>query len=235
MPFQCRKVAVAIGLKGKLVSQSVKLLQGAYNCMVAHDALQVEINPMAVVNNGGEDQLIALDAKLNFDDNGLYRQKAIVDLRDLAEEDPKEVEATSHGLNYIALSGNIGCIVNGAGLAMASMDAITLHGGEPANFLDVGGGASPQKVTNACRIVLEDPNVKCILVNIFAGINRCDWIAEGLIQACNNLNIQVPLIVRLAGTNVEEGKKILNESGLKFITAENLDDAAAKAVATAKG
>ncbi|WP_444543114.1 hypothetical protein [Methylogaea oryzae] len=190
---------------------------------------------MAVVNNGGEDQLIALDAKLNFDDNGLYRQKAIVDLRDLAEEDPKEVEATSHGLNYIALSGNIGCIVNGAGLAMASMDAITLHGGEPANFLDVGGGASPQKVTNACRIVLEDPNVKCILVNIFAGINRCDWIAEGLIQACNNLNIQVPLIVRLAGTNVEEGKKILNESGLKFITAENLDDAAAKAVATAKG
>jgi succinyl-CoA synthetase beta subunit/malate-CoA ligase subunit beta len=235
MPFQCRKVAVAIGLKGKLINQSVKLMQGIYQCMVERDALQVEINPMAVVNNDGEDKLIALDAKLNFDDNGLYRQKAVVELRDLAEEDPKEVDASGHGLNYIALDGNIGCIVNGAGLAMASLDAITLHGGKPANFLDVGGGASPEKVTNACRIVLEDPNVKCILVNIFAGINRCDWIAQGLIQACNTLRIQVPLIVRLAGTNVEEGRKILEESGLQFITADNLDDASAKAVATVKG
>lgn len=235
MPYQCRNIAVAIGLKGKLVNQSVKLMQGVYQCMVEHDALQAEINPMAVVDSDGEEKLMALDAKLNFDDNAIYRQKAIMDLRDLAEEDPKEVEATSHGLSYIALTGNIGCIVNGAGLAMASMDAITLHGGEPANFLDVGGGASPTKVTNACRIVLEDPNVRCILVNIFAGINRCDWIAQGLIQACNSLHIKVPLIVRLAGTNVEEGRKILEESGLQFITAENLDDAAAKAVATARG
>ena len=145
------------------------------------------------------------------------------------------MEATGHGLNYIALDGTIGCIVNGAGLAMATLDAITLHGGRPANFLDVGGGASPEKVTNACRIVLEDPSVKCILVNIFAGINRCDWIARGLIQACDSLDIKVPLIVRLAGTNVEEGRKILTESGLDFITAENLDAAAAKAVATARG
>ena len=188
-----------------------------------------------IVRVGEEEKLLVLDAKLNFDDNALYRQRSITDLRDLAEEDPKEVEASGHGLNYIALDGNIGCIVNGAGLAMASLDAITLHGGRPANFLDVGGGASPEKVTNACRIVLQDPNVKAILVNIFAGINRCDWIALGLIQACNNLNITVPLIVRLAGTNVTEGRKILAESGIAFITAENLDAAAAKAVQIVQG
>lgn len=233
--FQCRKVATAIGLKGKLMPQMVKLMKAIYRCLRDRDALQAEINPLAVVGSGGEDEkLMVLDAKFNFDDNALYRQKTIVEMRDLAEEDPKEVEATGHGLNYIALDGNIGCIVNGAGLAMASLDAITLHGGRPANFLDVGGGASPEKVTNACRIVLEDPNVRCILVNIFAGINRCDWIAKGLIQACDSLKIQVPLIVRLAGTNVEEGRKILAESGLSFITAENLDDAAAKAVAIVK-
>jgi succinyl-CoA synthetase beta subunit len=234
--FQCRKVATAIGLKGKLMPQAVKLMKAIYRCMRDKDALQAEINPLAVVANGGEEgKLMVLDAKFNFDDNALFRQKTITEMRDLAEEDPKEVEATGHGLNYIALDGSIGCIVNGAGLAMASLDAITLHGGRPANFLDVGGGASPEKVTNACRIVLQDPHVKCILVNIFAGINRCDWIAQGLIQACNSLKIQVPLIVRLAGTNVEEGRKILAESGLAFITAENLDDAAAKAVATVKG
>ncbi len=233
--FQCRKVATAIGLKGKLMPQAVKLMKAIYRCMRDKDALQAEINPLALVNTGEDEKLMVLDAKFNFDDNGLYRQKQITELRDLAEEDPKEVEASGHGLNYIALDGNIGCIVNGAGLAMASLDAITLHGGRPANFLDVGGGASPEKVTNACRIVLQDPNVKCILVNIFAGINRCDWIAQGLIQACNSLQIQVPLIVRLAGTNVEEGRKILAESGLSFITAENLDAAAAKAVATVKG
>ncbi|GAB6047146.1 malate--CoA ligase subunit beta [Methyloparacoccus murrellii] len=233
--FQCRKVATAIGLKGKLMPQMVKLMKAIYRCLRDRDALQAEINPLAVVGSGGEDEkLMVLDAKFNFDDNALYRQKTIVEMRDLAEEDPKEVEATGHGLNYIALDGNIGCIVNGAGLAMASLDAITLHGGRPANFLDVGGGASPEKVTNACRIVLEDPNVRCILVNIFAGINRCDWIAKGLIQACDSLKIQVPLIVRLAGTNVEEGRKILAESGLSFITAENLDNAAAKAVAIVK-
>jgi succinyl-CoA synthetase beta subunit len=232
--FQCRKVATAIGLKGKLMPQAVKLMKAIYRCLRDRDALQAEINPLAIVGDG-EEKLMVLDAKFNFDDNALYRQKTITELRDLAEEDPKEVEASGHGLNYIALDGNIGCIVNGAGLAMASLDAITLHGGRPANFLDVGGGASPEKVTNACRIVLEDPNVKCILVNIFAGINRCDWIAQGLIQACNSLQIKVPLIVRLAGTNVEEGRKILAESGLAFITAENLDAAAAKAVEIVKG
>ena len=233
--FQCRKVATAIGLKGKLMPQAVKIMKAIYRCMRDKDALQAEINPLAVVGPEEDQKLMVLDAKFNFDDNALYRQRAVTEMRDLAEEDPKEVEATGHGLNYIALDGNIGCIVNGAGLAMASLDAITLHGGRPANFLDVGGGASPEKVTNACRIVLEDPNVKCILVNIFAGINRCDWIAKGLIQACNSLQIKVPLIVRLAGTNVEEGRKILAESGLSFITAENLDAAAAKAVAIVKG
>jgi len=234
LDFQCRKVATAIGLKGKLMPQAVKLMKALYRCMRDKDALQAEINPLAIVGDG-DDKLMVLDAKFSFDDNALYRQKAVTEMRDLAEEDPKEVEASGHGLNYIALDGNIGCIVNGAGLAMASLDAITLHGGRPANFLDVGGGASPEKVTNACRIVLEDPNVKCILVNIFAGINRCDWIAKGLIQACNSLQIKVPLIVRLAGTNVEEGRKILAKSGLSFITAENLDAAAAKAVETVRG
>jgi succinyl-CoA synthetase beta subunit/malate-CoA ligase subunit beta len=232
--FQCRKVATAIGIKGKLMGQMTKLMKSIYRCMRDRDALQCEINPLAIVGDG-EDKLMVLDAKFGFDDNALYRQRTVTELRDLGEEDPKEVEASGHGLNYIALDGNIGCIVNGAGLAMASLDAITLHGGRPANFLDVGGGASPEKVTNACRIVLEDPNVKCILVNIFAGINRCDWIAQGLIQACNSLQIKVPLIVRLAGTNVEEGRKILAESGLAFITAENLDAAAAKAVETVRG
>jgi succinyl-CoA synthetase beta subunit/malate-CoA ligase subunit beta len=234
LDFQCRKIATAIGLKGKLMPQAVKLMKVIYRCMRDKDALQVEINPLAVVGDGDE-KLMVLDAKFNFDDNALYRQKQITEMRDLAEEDPKEVEASFHGLNYIALDGNIGCIVNGAGLAMASLDALTLHGGRPANFLDVGGGASPEKVTNACRIVLEDSNVKCILVNIFAGINRCDWIAKGLIQACNSLHIKVPLIVRLAGTNVDEGRRILAESGLAFITAENLDDAASKAVAMVRG
>lgn len=233
--FQCRKVATAMGLKGKLMPQAVRLMKSIYRCMRDKDALQAEINPLAIVTDGNEERLLVLDAKFNFDDNALYRQHLITEMRDLAEEDPKEIEASGHGLNYIALDGNIGCIVNGAGLAMASMDALTLHGGRPANFLDVGGGASPEKVTNACRIVLEDPNVKAILVNIFAGINRCDWIATGLIQACKSLNIQVPLIVRLAGTNVDEGRKILAESGLSFITAENLDDAAEKAVAIVQG
>ena len=232
--FQCRKIATGIGLKGRLMPQAIKLMKSLYRCMRDKDALQIEINPLAIVSIGEEEKLLILDAKFNFDDNALYRQRVITDMRDLAEEDPKEVEASGHGLNYIALDGNIGCIVNGAGLAMASLDAITLHGGRPANFLDVGGGASPEKVTNACRIVLQDSNVKAILVNIFAGINRCDWIALGLIQACKHLQIKVPLVVRLAGTNVEEGRKILAESGLAFITAENLDTAAAKAVAIVK-
>jgi succinyl-CoA synthetase beta subunit/malate-CoA ligase subunit beta len=235
LDFQCRKVSAAIGIKGKLIPQATRLMKSVYRCMRDKDALQAEINPLAIVGDGEEGRLMVLDAKFSFDDNALYRQTAIVEMRDLAEEDPKEVDATGHGLNYIALDGNIGCIVNGAGLAMASLDAITLHGGTPANFLDVGGGASPEKVTNACRIVLQDPNVKAILVNIFAGINRCDWIAKGLIQACESLQIKVPLIVRLAGTNVEEGRKILAESGLSFITADNLDAAAEKAVQAVRG
>jgi len=229
--FQCRKVAAAMGLRGKLMPQAVKIMKAIYRCIRDKDALLAEINPLAVNSN---DQLVALDAKITFDDNALYRQHQINEMRDFDEEDPKEVEASGHGLNYIALDGSIGCIVNGAGLAMATMDAITLHGGRPANFLDVGGGASPEKVTNACRIVLQDPNVKAILVNIFAGINRCDWIAKGLIQAMESLNITAPMVVRLAGTNVEAGRELLESSGLSFITAQNLDDAAAKAVAAAQ-
>jgi len=231
--FQCRKVAAALGMNDKhRMTQLVRIMKRLYRCFRDKDALQVEINPLAQV--AGE-KLICLDAKFNFDDNALYRHPDINELRDLEEEDPKEVEASGHDLNYIALDGDIGCIVNGAGLAMATMDAITLHGGRPANFLDVGGGASPEKVTNACRIVMEDPNVKALLINIFAGINRCDWIAKGLIQAYTTLDIDLPMVVRLAGTNVEAGRKILEDSKLPFLQADNLDDAAAKAVATVKG
>ncbi len=228
LDFQCRKVAYKVGLKGALLPQAVKVMKGLYRCMRDNDAIMAEINPLAIVDSG---QLLALDAKMSFDDNALYRRPTITELRDFDEEDPKEVEATGHGLNYIALDGDVGCIVNGAGLAMATMDAITLHNGRPANFLDVGGGATPEKVANAFRIVLQDPAVKIILINIFAGINRCDWIATGIIQAMRDQNIQMPIIVRLAGTNVEEGRAILNASKFPFIIASNLNDAAAKAVA----
>jgi succinyl-CoA synthetase beta subunit len=227
LDFQCRKVAYKVGLKGTLLPQAVKVMKGLYRCMRDNDALMAEINPLAIVDNG---QLLALDAKMSFDDNALYRRPTISELRDFDEEDPKEVEATGHGLNYIALDGDVGCIVNGAGLAMATMDAITLHGGRPANFLDVGGGATPEKVANAFHIVLQDPAVKIILINIFAGINRCDWIATGIIQAMRDQNIKMPIIVRLAGTNVEEGRAILSASKFPFIIASNLNDAAAKAV-----
>ncbi|RFC36131.1 MAG: succinyl-CoA synthetase beta subunit/malate-CoA ligase subunit beta [Candidatus Nitrotoga sp. SPKER] len=227
LDFQCRKVAYKVGLKGALLPQAVKVMKGLYRCMRDNDASMAEINPLAIVDN---DQLLALDAKMSFDDNALYRRPTISELRDFDEEDPKEVEATGHGLNYIALDGDVGCIVNGAGLAMATMDAITLQGGRPANFLDVGGGATPEKVANAFRIVLQDPAVKIILINIFAGINRCDWIATGIIQAMRDQNIKMPIIVRLAGTNVEEGRAILNASKFPFIIASNLTDAAAKAV-----
>ncbi len=230
LDFQCRKVANKIGLKGILMPQAVKIMKGLYRCMRDNDAVMVEVNPLAIVDNG---QLLALDAKMTFDGNALYRRPAISELRDFDEEDPKEVEATSHGLNYITLEGDVGCIVNGAGLAMASMDAITLHGGRPANFLDVGGGATPKKVANAFHIVLQDPAVKTILINIFAGINRCDWIATGIIEAMRDQRITMPIVVRLAGTNVEEGRAILNASQFPFIMASNLDDAAAKAVAEA--
>jgi succinyl-CoA synthetase beta subunit/malate-CoA ligase subunit beta len=227
LDFQCRKIATAIGVTTR---QSVftRILKRVYRCFRDKDCLQLEINPLVVTDEG---DLIAIDCKMSFDDNSLFRQGAVSELRDFDEEDPKEVEATGHGLNYIALDGSVGCIVNGAGLAMATMDAIVHHGGRPANFLDVGGGASPEKIANAFRIVLKDPNVKAILVNIFAGINRCDWIATGVVQAARDQAIDVPVVVRLAGTNVDEGRRILDESGLALIQAEDLDDAAAKAVA----
>ncbi len=228
LDFQCRKVANKIGLKGALLPQAVKIMKRLYRCMRDNDAVMAEINPLAIIDGG---ELLVLDAKMSFDDNALYRRPAISELRDFDEEDPKEVEASGHGLNYIALDGDVGCIVNGAGLAMATMDAITLHGGRPANFLDVGGGATPNKVASAFRIVLQDPAVKTILINIFAGINRCDWIATGIVQAIHDQNIKMPIIVRLAGTNVEEGRAILNTANFPFIIASNLDDAAAKAMA----
>ena len=225
--FQCRKLVKVMGLEGAAVKKATRIMKRLYRLFRDKDGLMVEINPLALLENG---DLLALDAKMTFDGNALYRLPDITDLRDFDEEDPKEVEATGHGLNYIALDGNVGCIVNGAGLAMATMDAISLQGGKPANFLDVGGGASPEKIANAFRIVLEDPNVKAILLNIFAGINRCDWIANGIVQAIRDQEITVPVVVRLAGTNVEEGWKILRESGLKYIEAKTLNDAAEKAV-----
>jgi succinyl-CoA synthetase beta subunit/malate-CoA ligase subunit beta len=232
LDFQCRKVAAHLGLGGKQLPAAVKLMKALYRCFRDNDAVLIEINPLAVTLDG---HLLALDAKMQFDDNAIYRRPHISNLRDFDEEDPKEVEAAAHGLNYIALEGNVGCIVNGAGLAMATMDAIALHGGRPANFLDVGGGASPEKVTNAFRIVLLDKNVKAVLVNIFAGINRCDWVAEGIVRAMRELKVTVPVVVRLAGTNVEQGRTVLAQSGLRFITANNLDDAAAMAVREASG
>ncbi|GIU98440.1 MAG: succinate--CoA ligase [ADP-forming] subunit beta [Actinomycetota bacterium] len=227
LDFQCRKLAMAIGLQHRM-APFVRLLKRLYRLMCDKDALLVEINPLVETEDG---DLLALDAKLSFDDNALFRQGEIAELRDFDEEDPKEVEAHGHGLTYIALDGQVGCIVNGAGLAMATMDAIVLHGARPANFLDVGGGASPEKVANAFRIVLSDPNVRVILVNVFAGINRCDWIAEGVVRAARSHAIEVPIVVRLAGTNVEEGRRILGESGLDLIVADDLDDGARKAVA----
>jgi succinyl-CoA synthetase beta subunit len=227
LDFQCRKLAMAIGLQHRM-APFVRLLQRLYRLVCEKDALLAEINPLVETEDG---DLLALDAKLSFDDNALFRHGDIAELRDFDEEDPKEVEAHGHGLNYVALDGQVGCIVNGAGLAMATMDAIVLHGARPANFLDVGGGASPEKVANAFRIVLEDPNVRVILVNIFAGINRCDWIAEGVVRATRSQEIEAPIVVRLAGTNVEEGRRILEQSGLDLILAEDLDDGARKAVA----
>ncbi len=231
LDFQCRKIATTIGLANR-AAPFTRLLKRIYRLFRDKDCQLLEINPFIVTEDG---DLMAIDCKMSFDDNSLFRQGGIAELRDFDEEDPKEVEATGHGLNYIALDGSVGCIVNGAGLAMATMDAIVHHNGRPANFLDVGGGASPEKIANAFRIVLKDPNVKVILVNIFAGINRCDWIATGVVQATRDQEINVPVIVRLAGTNVEAGRKILDESGLALIQAEDLDDAAAKAVASLEG
>jgi succinyl-CoA synthetase beta subunit/malate-CoA ligase subunit beta len=231
LDFQCRKIATTIGLANR-ATPFTRLLKRMYRLFRDKDCQLLEINPFIVTEDG---DLMAIDCKMSFDDNSLFRQGGVAELRDFDEEDPKEVEASGHGLNYIALDGSVGCIVNGAGLAMATMDAIVHHHGRPANFLDVGGGASPEKIANAFRIVLKDPNVKVILVNIFAGINRCDWIATGVVQATRDQEIDVPVVVRLAGTNVEEGRRILDESDMAIIQAEDLDDAAAKAVASLEG
>ncbi len=230
--FQCRKVAAGIGLSGKQIVTAGRLMRRLYRCFRDKDALMVEINPLVSTRDG---QFLALDAKMSFDGNALFRQPEISDLRDFDEEDPKEVEASGHDLNYIALDGSVGCIVNGAGLAMATMDAISLYGGRPANFLDVGGGASPEKIANAFRIVLDDPNVKVLLLNIYAGINRCDWIAEGIVKAMADQAIVVPIVIRLAGTNLEAGRRILADSGLDYIHADRLSDAAEKAVQAVSG
>jgi len=225
--FQARKMAFALGIEPKQISHAVKTIKGCYRAMRELDANMLEINPLVITASG---DLIALDAKMGFDDNALFRQQKISELRDKTQEDPREMAAADRGLSYVGLDGDIGCMINGAGLAMATMDMIKLAGGEPANFLDVGGGASPERTEKAFRMVLQDENVKSMLVNIFAGINRCDWIAEGVVQAVNKLNMQIPLIVRLSGTNVEEGRKIIADSGLPIITADTLAEAAEKAV-----
>ncbi|MFC0281272.1 ADP-forming succinate--CoA ligase subunit beta [Falsigemmobacter intermedius] len=231
-PFHGRTVAFALGLEGKAIKQCGDLVNKLYKFFIEKDAEMVEINPLIVTTDG---DLKALDAKVGFDNNALYRQPDIAALRDETEEDSKELEASKYDLNYIALDGEIGCMVNGAGLAMATMDIIKLYGAEPANFLDVGGGATKEKVTEAFKIITSDPNVKGILVNIFGGIMRCDIIAEGILAAVNAVGLQVPLVVRLEGTNVELGKKIIAESGLNVIAADNLSDAAQKIVKAVKG
>lgn len=231
-PFHGRKVAFALGLEGAQVKACVKLVSNLYDMFVAKDASLLEINPLVVTEAG---DLICLDAKMNFDSNGLYRQPDVMAMRDESEEDPAEIRASEHELNYVKLDGSIGCMVNGAGLAMATMDIIKLYGAEPANFLDVGGGATKERVTEAFKIILSDENVKGILVNIFGGIMRCDVIAEGVIAAARDLELSVPLVVRLEGTNVELGKQLMAESGLAIIPADNLADAAEKVVAAVKG
>ena len=229
--YHARKIAFGLGLEGGQVRSATDFLLGMYRMFTELDASIVEINPLVVTGAG---EVVALDAKLSFDDNALYRHKEILDLRDESEEDPAEVEAAKHDLNYIKLDGNIGCMVNGAGLAMATMDIIKLHGGEPANFLDVGGGASRERVTRAFKLILADSNVEALLVNIFGGIMRCDVIAEGIVAAAREVSLHVPLVVRLAGTNVEIGKEILAASGLPILSADDLADAAEKAVVAAR-
>ncbi len=225
--FNARNIAFGLGLEGKQVGSAVKLIMGLYKAFNALDASLVEINPMVVTGAG---DVMALDAKMNFDDNALFRQKEVAELRDEDEEDPAELEAARHELNYIKLDGNIGCMVNGAGLAMSTMDIIKLHGGDPANFLDVGGGATKERVTTAFKLILSDSNVKGILVNIFGGIMRCDVIAEGVVAAAKEVSINIPLVVRLEGTNVDLGKEILKQSGLEIVSADDLGDAAEKVV-----
>jgi succinyl-CoA synthetase beta subunit len=225
--FQAREIAYALNIPANLTQQMVRTLQGCYRAFRDLDATMVEINPLVIT---ADNRILALDAKMTFDGNALFRHPQIAELRDKSQEDPRESRAADRGLAYIGLSGNIGCIVNGAGLAMATMDTIKLAGGEPANFLDIGGGATPERVAKAFRLVMSDENVQAILVNIFAGINRCDWVAEGVVQALTANPVDVPVIVRLSGTNVEEGQKILAKSGLPIIRANTLMEAAERAV-----
>ena len=225
--FQAREIAFSLGLDAALIPQAVKTITGCYRLMEETDANMVEINPLVVTSSN---EIVALDGKLSFDDNALFRHPEISELRDKSQEDPRETYAEDRGLNYIGLEGEIGCIVNGAGLAMATLDMIKMAGGEPANFLDVGGGASPERVLMSFKAVLNDRNVEAILVNIFAGINRCDWIAEGVVRAVKELDLKMPLVVRLSGTNVEEGQKLIAESGLNIATAATLAEAAEKVV-----
>ena len=225
LPFQGRKLAYALGLEGKAIKQAVKFMHALYKVYVENDATLLEINPL-ILTKGGD--IMALDAKMNFDDNALFRHSNISELRDLDEEDPKEIEASKFNLSYISLDGNIGCLVNGAGLAMATMDIIKLSGAEPANFLDVGGGANTEQVTAAFKILLADPNVKGVLVNIFGGILKCDVIAEGIVTAAKEVKLNVPLVVRLEGTNFERGRQILKDSGLAITPADGMKDAAKK-------
>jgi malate-CoA ligase subunit beta len=230
-PFQAREIVFALGLDKTQVNQAVTTILGCYRAMRDLDANMVEINPLVVTKEGN---LLAVDAKMGFDDNALFRHSHISELRDKSQEDVREMNAADRGLSYVGLDGNIGCIINGAGLAMATMDMIMHAGGQPANFLDIGGGASPERVSKAFNLVLSDENVKCILINIFAGINRCDWVAEGIIQAVEKIELKIPVIVRLSGTNVEQGRKIIEDSGLPLIMAETLKEAADKAVAAWK-
>jgi len=226
-PFQARRLAFQLGLKGEQVGKAVKMMMALYQAFVATDSSLLEVNPLVVTGAG---DLVALDAKMNFDDNALYRHPDIKELRDLDEEAPLEVEASKFSLNYIKLDGTIGCMVNGAGLAMATMDIIKLAGGEPANFLDVGGGANAEQIKNAFRILMSDKNVKAVLINIFGGILRCDVLAAGVIAAVKDLGVPVPIVIRMEGTNVEQGKQMLRDSGLNFTTADSMGEAAEKVV-----
>ena len=229
-PFQCRKIAYFLGLEGKAVNKAVSFITSLYNLFTEKDCSLAEINPLVLTGDG---EILALDGKLNFDDNAIFRHKDIAELQDTSEEDEMELEAKEVGISFVNLDGNIGCLVNGAGLAMATMDIIKFHGGEPANFLDVGGGASTEQVTKAFKMILSDENVKAIFVNIFGGIMKCDTIAEGIISAANEVGIDVPLIVRLEGTNVEKGREMLSNSGLNIETGTDMKDAASKAVQAA--
>jgi succinyl-CoA synthetase beta subunit len=232
MPFQARKLAFGIGLDGAAAGKLSKVLASLYRAFIETDASMIEINPL-ILTKGGD--LLALDAKVSFDDNALFRHPDLKELRDITEEDPLEVEASKFSLNYIRLDGTIGCMVNGAGLAMATMDIIKLAGGEPANFLDVGGGANAEQIRNAFKILMSDTNVKAVLINIFGGILRCDVLAQGVIAAVKELGVPVPIVIRMEGTNVEEGKLMLRESGLNFTTAESMGEAADRVVALSKG